>query len=195
MVGQGHLHHGRLADEADHDVGFAAATGGNQPARRHAGHRIGESIVTGGGGDVLVAAIAPDGPHADLLLLAGHHDALGRPYLQSGHGWWVCGRFWSTVFQPVLQQIVRRRIDLEAFAAAVLHRQAGLEQENATLRIGHDDTPALGTLDDLRVVESRIEAEQAQPEAVLALLTAVAGALVAAGLGQHRHDLAREIHW
>jgi len=67
-----------------------------------------------------------------------------------------------------------------------------LEQQDTAFRIGQDHAPAFGTLDDLAEIEKRVETEQAELEAAAAVLGAVTGALIAAGLGQQRHDLARE---
>ena len=120
---------------------------------------------------------------------------LGRPDFQrrhrSGPCWPARGR------RPpasCLRISYSRELRLEALAAAVLHDQRRLEQQDAALRIGHDDAPALGALDDLGVIEGGIEAEQAELEAAAAERRAVAGPLVAAGLGQHRHDFPTEAH-
>src|SRR5439155_22725916 len=78
------------------------------------------------------------------------------------------------------------------FAAAVLDAQGWFLQNDAALRIGEHDAPSFSALHELSVVEDRIEAEQALLEAAAAVLGAVASALIAARLGQNRHDLAAE---
>src|SRR5262249_34348208 len=141
---------------------------------------------------VAAAAVLPGGADEDLLPLAGHQDALRRPHLQAsylGVRWAGLG---NAVLQPALQEVVLAAVDLDALAAAVLHRQGRLLQEDAALRVGDDEAAAVGAGDDLGVVEGGVEAEQAQLEAAAAVLGAVTGALVAAGAGQHRHDLAAE---
>src|SRR5262249_6375047 len=70
--------------------------------------------------------------------------------------------------------------------------QRGLEEDDAALRIGQNDPAALGALDDLVIVEGRIEAEEAEFEAVPAMLRAMAGALIAPGLCKDRHHFARK---
>src|SRR5438046_1360157 len=52
--------------------------------------------------------------------------------------------------------------------------------------------PALGAMHDLRMIEGRIEAEQAELEAAASVLRAVARTLVAAGPRQDGHDLTAE---
>ena len=69
---------------------------------------------------------------------------------------------------------------------AFVEQQAGVGR-------GGKDPPAAPFLDERLVVEGRLEAEQAQPEAVLAARLAVAAAGVAAELGEDRHDLVGEV--
>ncbi len=71
----------------------------------------------------------------------------------------------------------------------MLYRQRGLLKKDAPLRIGQNDTAPLGALDDLNIVKSRVETAQTEFEAVLAMLAAVTGALVAAGLGKNWNHL------
>src|SRR5262249_21254110 len=96
------------------------------------------------------------------------------------------------VLKPAAQQFVGARAGFEALAAAMLQLQRGLEQEDAALRVGRDDATALGALDDLGVVKSRIEAKQAETETASTLRRSVAGALIATGPRQEGHHLARE---
>src|SRR5262249_31107174 len=116
----------------------------------------------------------------------------GRPYLQPGDVGVAGGRLGGAVFEPAAEQLVAAAAGLEALAAAVLHRQRRLLQEDAPLRGGDDDAAALRALDDLGEVGEGVEAEQAELEAAAAVLGAVAGALVAAGLGEHRDHVAGE---
>src|SRR5262249_39697100 len=85
------------------------------------------------------------------------------------------------------------RIDFESLAAAVFHREGRLQQENAAFRVRYDDAPAFRTLDNLRMIEYRIEAEQAQPKPTASVLRTVTRTLVAPGFGQHRQDLADKV--
>ena len=74
------------------------------------------------------------------------------------------------VLQPAAQDLVLRRSGTQPFAAAVFHLQRRLEQEDAALWVREDGAAALGALDDLGVVERRVEPEQAEPEAAAAVL-------------------------
>src|SRR5215510_6832210 len=74
----------------------------------------------------------------------------------------------------------------------MFQRQRRLEQQDAALRLRQHHTAALGALNDLWMIELRLEAEQAQLESAAAVLSAVTGALVAAGPRQDRHHLATE---
>src|SRR5262249_21512522 len=139
-------------------------------------------------------AVGPGGPDDDLLLLARHHDPAGRPGLKCGDAGVILARFGGAVLQPEPDEVVAGRADLPALAAAVLHDAGRLGQQDAALGVGQDDAAALGALDDLAVVELRIEAEQAEPEAAAAVLRPVTRPLVAAHLGEHRHHLAGEAH-
>src|SRR5260370_41557135 len=94
----------------------------------------------------------------------------------------------SGSLQARVEERVLSRIDLEAFPALMLHGQGGFEQEDAPFGIRQHDAAAFGALNDLLLIEGRIEAEQAEPEAAAAVLGAMARALVAACLGEDRHD-------
>ena len=122
-------------------------------------------VVAGPRRDVRDAAVGPEGADEQLLRLAGDHLPFRRPDFQALHVRIVCGRLRGAVGQPAAQQVVTRRVGREAFAAAVLHRQARLEQEDTPLRLRQNDTTALGALNDLRMIEHRVEAEQAESEA------------------------------
>ena len=68
-----------------------------------------------------------------------------------------------------------------------------LQQEQAVLRRGGKDAAPARFLHDVLVILCRLEAEQRELEAVLPARLAVAAAGVAAGFGEYRHDLVREI--
>src|SRR5262249_23411176 len=135
---------------------------------------------------------APRRADDDLLLLARHHDAPPRKHFQAAHGRVARFRLRRAVGQPLLDAIVSETALRDALPAAVLHNQGRLLQENTSLWVGYDTAPALGALHNLGVIEQRVEAEQAQLEAAPAVLRAVAGALVAAELGQDRLHFAGE---
>ena len=68
-----------------------------------------------------------------------------------------------------------------------------LGQQQALLGRGREEPAAAAFLDQRLVVELRLEAEQGEPEAVLAARLAVAAAGVAAELGEDRDDLVGEV--
>jgi hypothetical protein len=78
-------------------------------------------------------------------------------------------------------------------AAAVRDRADGLLQKQRGVGGGGQEPPAAGLLHQRLVVEFRLEAQQRQAEAVLPAGLAVAAAGVAPELGEHRHDLVREV--
>ena len=168
--------------------------GGDQTGGRDCGDGVIERIEPRGGGHVFGAAVAPGGADDELLLLARRQHPLGRKDRQRRHNRVGRLRCRCTVFEPLLEQVVFAAVRLEALAATVLHEQARLLQQDAALRLGQHHAAPLGALDDLRVVEERVEAEQTELEAAAAVLRAVAGALVAARLRQKRHNLAAKVH-
>src|SRR5262249_50057353 len=152
---------------------------GGESGRCDRGDTVVERAEHGGRGDIFDAAVLPRRFHQNLLILARDHDAPRRPdFDRSGFGILGTG-LRHAVFEPALDELVITRADLEALAAAVLHQQRRLLQEDAALRITHDDAPALRALHDLGVIEERIEAEQTELESAAAMLSAVAGALIA----------------
>ena len=97
------------------------------------------------------------------------------------------------LLDPAAHQAIGGRVDLDPLAAAV--RQAGgrLQQQQALVGSGGEEPAAAAFLHQVLEVFGRLEAEQRQPEAVLAARLAVAAAAVAAVLGEDRRDLVGKV--
>ena len=72
------------------------------------------------------------------------------------------------------------------------HRQAGLEKNQTLIGFDESDASAFGTLDDLAIIVGWVKAQKAKTKSSFAVMAAVAGALVAARLGENRDDIAAE---
>src|SRR5205814_10175415 len=130
-------------------------------------------------------SVAPQSADNDLLLFLRIHEPLGWPDFQAGDRSVLGARPRSTIFEPLFEHGVGAGIDGEPLAAAMLHGQRRLLKNHAALRIGWNHAPAFGALNDLNIIKGRIESTQTQLEAVLAMLPAMTGALIAPSMRQN----------
>ena len=93
----------------------------------------------------------------------------------------------------VAQQMIGPGIAAEARVSFVWHSAGRLEQEQAIVRIGEIQAPALGVARQGQIILGRIVTEQRESETAFALERAVAGAGIAAHAAKHAHDMALEI--
>ena len=131
----------------------------------------------------------------DAHLLAGTDlldDGVLRGQLNLGHAWRAGGEL-RTRANPLANDAVAEAARLEDLLALMRHGGRGLEQHERIIRRG-DVRAAAGQLVRERAhVILGVVAAEGELEPVLAVLRAVAGALVAAGFGQHRVHVADEI--
>ena len=118
-----------------------------------------------------------------MLGIEVHADELG----QLAHV--VVGR---AGLDPVVERLIEFAVGLEPLAAGVLHRADRLLQQRAVGGDGQVDAPADHLAGQAVMVALGIEAEERDPEAVLAARRAVATAGVAAGPHEHRHHVEPE---
>src|SRR5262249_23018325 len=93
---------------------------------------------------------------------------------------------------PLIEGTIEARFFIERQLPFVRHALRRLEQDQAVGRLFTIDTPAAYVFDDLLVVKSGIVAPEREVEAVSSLGAAVAGAGIAARLGQDGHDIPNE---
>src|SRR5262249_2502783 len=86
----------------------------------------------------------------------------------------------GTVQHPLFEDAVLPRVLAEADAAGVLNLAWRLEQEQAALGIGNAHAPAQAVAGHIEVVALRLEAEQGEAKAALALEGPMARAAIAA---------------
>ena len=150
-------------------------------------------LEDGQAGHVAGTAVGEDGPHAQRHAVGrfDQHLLARADFEAAQHG--AARRVGpQAAGDPVAQEAVFQGADVEALAALVRHRGGGLEQNEALLGPQPVGAAAEGVAAEGEEVEVGALAAQREFEAVLAVLVAVAGAHVAAGPRQHRHDLVAE---
>src|SRR5205823_3433921 len=144
---------------------------------------------------VAVRAVGEARADDELLLARGIiQDARRRRHDQpneSGHASRVGP---DTLGHPVAEDAVADAVLPHPLAALVGHPAGPLQEDQARLGLERVGAPGAALARQGLEVEGRIVAAQAEPEAVLARGSAMAGTLVAAGLGQRGQDLVGELN-
>ena len=140
--------------------------------------------------DVAFAAVGEAGLGRDLNLVVRRvKSALGRCHLQCGELGRLAGVILRAFGDPLAEDAVLPRIHLESSSPLVWDLCGGFLEEQAFVRLDEIETAAQFVAGDHLPVPGGRFSAQADLEAALAICVAVAGAHVAAGLGQHRHHL------
>ncbi len=182
----------RPALVADHDIGHASAGRLGQPRWPDRGHSLAQAVEPRVSGDVAVRPIAERGHDREVLLLARRHQTFLRIDLERDDMRIIVSRSRRAFFQPQRQQPIGRRVVFKPLAAPVGNGQRGLEQKQTLFGSKRGHAPLFGALDDRDIVGFRFESQERKLESSLAALRAMARPLVAAQLGQERHDLVAE---
>ena len=182
---------------AGHDRGLAAQGERARPARPRSTVAISVvvALVLGPAGHVLDRARRCSGrrPRAAACSCRGHDPVLGVDG-DPGHGrvGRPCRRHPGG--DPAADRACTRRESGSSFLPPPWGtRPVAFSRKQARVRGGGEQPPAAALLHQGLVVEVRLEAEQREPEPVLAARLAVAAAGVAAELGEDRHDLVGEV--
>jgi len=122
------------------------------------------------------------------------HDADGREDLDADHLRRVGVARLGPLGDPSRDQAVGGGAGLDELATAMGNDRRGLEQQQAFVGRCGGDPPSPGLLDEVFVILGGFEAEEGEPEAVLAPALAVATATVAAVFRENRDDPAEKLH-
>ena len=184
----------RVGLEPGHDKGFSALTRGDQAIGADGGGDVVIGQKHGQAGDVAVGAIGVAGTQGHLLggTLAVEHAVLGIE-VDAHHG----GQLGHVVvgragLDPVVQRLIELARRLEPLAAGVLNRTDGFFEQGAVGGDGQVDAAAHHLTSQTVMIALGIEAEERDPEAVLASRRTVARARVASGPHEHRHHIEPE---
>ena len=180
--------------EAGHHEGLAALAGRDEPVD---GDRGGDVVIRqeyGQAGHVSVAAVGVSGADRELLgrARAVEHALLGVEVHADDLGELGDVVIRRAALDPGVQRLVELAAGIEPLAAGVLHGTDRLLEQGAVGGDRQVDPTADHLAGEAMVVAFGVEAEQGDPESVLASCGAVAAPGIAAGPHEDRHHVEPE---